>query len=54
MSTAEFDTMLAADPAFGEICDARRDAWIAAMESESVRELAPTPAEAQSAAEVAA
>ena len=29
------DEMLAADPTFAEVCDARRDAWIAAMEADS-------------------
>lgn len=29
------DEMLAADPTFAEVCDARRDGWIAAMEADS-------------------
>lgn len=29
------DEMLAADPTFAEVCDARRDAWIASMEADA-------------------
>ena len=29
------DEMLAADPTFAEVCDARRDGWIAAMEADA-------------------
>lgn len=29
------DEMLAADPAFAEVCDARRDAWLAAHEADA-------------------
>lgn len=35
MTGAEIDALLAADPAFAEVCDARRDAWIAAMEADT-------------------
>lgn len=55
------EDLLAADPDFQTVCDARRDAWIAAMEAHAEPDtpalpwhLSWTPAEAQSAAEVAA
>lgn len=35
------DEMLAADPTFAEVCDARRDAWVAAMEADEIA--APLP-----------
>lgn len=41
MTGAEIDAALAADPAFAEVCDARRDGWIAAMEADEI--VAPLP-----------
>ncbi len=41
MTGAEIDAALAADPAFAEVCDARRDAWVAAMEADEIA--APLP-----------
>jgi hypothetical protein len=38
---AEIDAALAADPTFSEVCDARRDAWVAAMEADEIA--APLP-----------
>ena len=35
MTGAEIDAELAADPTFAEVCDARRDGWIAAMEADA-------------------
>ena len=36
MTGAEIDAALAADPAFAEVCDVRRDGWIAAMEADEI------------------
>lgn len=33
MTGEEIDAMLAADPAFETVCDARREAWLAAHEA---------------------
>lgn len=44
MTGAEIDAVLAADPTFTEVCDARRDAWIASHESEA-EIAAPLPRE---------
>lgn len=35
MTGAEIDAALAADLTFAEVCDARRDAWIASMEADA-------------------
>ena len=40
-SATDIDAALAADPAFAEVCDARRDAWVAAMEADEIA--APLP-----------
>lgn len=41
MTPREIDAELSADPTFAAVCDARRDAWIAALEAEAVAEPLP-------------
>lgn len=55
MTDTDTDTLLALDPDFAAVCDARRDAWIADMEAEAAAEsdydrlaLAVVDAEAES------
>lgn len=40
MSPAEIDAALAADETFATVCDARRDAWIAALERDTAAQWA--------------
>ena len=35
MNISDTDTLLALDPDFADVCDARRDAWIDAMEADA-------------------
>lgn len=40
MTAAEIDAALAADPDFVTVCDARRDGWIDALESDTATQWA--------------
>lgn len=40
MTSAEIDAALAADPAFADVCDEHRDAWIAALDADTATQWA--------------